>query len=209
MNNLLEHLGLLALKNPEWTSLILGFGILIQGEITILLAIYLVIGKHISLLQFIIAGLTGLFVGELFIYTLGKILRDTRFGWKLYRKIKTNRRVQIYTYYLKQNTTRVLFLSKFLPGMNVLTLLLLGWTKTKWGQFLKIYIPCALFWFGTTSVVAYCISSGLYYLRASRTFKDIEFIILGLIILYFIGEYIVKRIINAEVPKDVSFSEEE
>jgi membrane protein DedA with SNARE-associated domain len=209
MNNLLEHLGLLALRNPEWTSVILGLGILIQGEITILLAIYLVIGKHISLLQFIIAGLTGLFVGELFIYTLGKTLRGTRFGWKFYRKMKTNRRVQVYTYYLKRNTARVLFVAKFLPGMNALTLLLLGWTKTKWGKFLKIYIPSALFWFGTTSVVAYFISSGLYYLRASRTFKDIEFIILGIIILFFIAEYIIKRLINSSAPKDIDLADEE
>lgn len=209
MNNLLEHLGLLALKNPEWTSVILGLGILIQGEITILLAIYLVIGKHISLLQFIIAGLAGLFVGELFIYTLGKTLRGTRFGWKFYRKMKTNRHVQVYTYYLKQNTARVLFVAKFLPGMNALTLLLLGWTKTKWGRFLKIYIPCALFWFGTTSVIAYFISSGLYYLRASHTFKDVEFIILGIIVLFFITEYIIKRIINSSAPKDINLADEE
>lgn len=212
MENLLEHLGTLALKNPEWTNFILAASMLVQGEIAILLAVYLVVSKHITFLQFLIAGLSGLFIGEFFIYSMGKMLRNTRLGWKFYRKIKANRRVQIYTYYLKQKTARVLLLSKFLPavpGVNALTLLLLGWTKTKWGQFLKIYIPCALFWFGTMSILSYFISSGLYYLRTANIFKNIELIILLIIVLFFIVDSLAKKIVSAALPKDIEIPDEE
>src|SRR3989344_6284169 len=102
--NILDYLEQLALAYPEWTRVIIGIGIIIQGEITTLLSLYLVVGKQITLLQLLISALTGLFIGETCIYLLGRKLRKTRFGWRLYRRMKANRKIQLYTYYLKRHT---------------------------------------------------------------------------------------------------------
>ncbi len=209
MTNILDYLGALALQHPEWTSVIIGLGIIIQGEITTLLSLYLVVGKHITLLQFIISALFGLFVGETCIYLLGKKLRGTRLGWRLYRRMKGNRKIQLYIYYLRNHTIRILTLAKFLPGMNTLMILLMGWTKTEFKKFLRVYIPVALFWFTIVTTSAYAVTSGLHYLKQNKIFENVEFIIVGIIILFFIGEYSVKKIIRMWAPKELPALEEE
>jgi membrane protein DedA with SNARE-associated domain len=209
MDGFLDYLGALALQHPEWTKLIIGVGIIVQGEITTLLSLYLVIGKHITLAQFLISALTGLFVGETIIYLLGRKLRHTRFGWKLYRKIRGNRKIQLYTYYIKHRTGKILIVAKFLPGMNALTLFLMGWTRTSFKKFLRVYIPVALFWLSVTSFSAYAVTSGLHYLRSSKVFENIEIIIVGIIALFFIGEWVIKKIIASRIPENIPEIEEE
>ncbi len=208
-NNILDYLGTLALHNPDWTRVIIAVGIIIQGEITTLLSLYLVVGKHITLVQFLISALAGLFIGETCIYLIGRKLRTTRFGWKLYRRMKGNRKIQLYTYYLKRRTARILILAKFLPGMNALMLFLMGWTKTEFRKFLRVYVPAALLWLTVATTSAYAVTSGLHYLRQNRIFKDIEYIVLGIIILFFVGEYLIKRALNYFAPKELPALEEE
>jgi membrane protein DedA with SNARE-associated domain len=203
VNNLLESLGALALQNPEWTKFIIGIGILIQGEIAILLAMYLILGNHVSFWGFVEASLLGLFIGEFLIYVAGRTLRTTRFGWKLSRKLKTNRRVRLYSYYITKNRLRMLFLAKFLPGVNTLSILLLGWMRVKVPQFFRVYIPAALFWFVSTAFVAYSIAAGLRFLKSSRIFEQIEFVIAGLIVVFFIAEWGVKKLLAKYAPTDL------
>lgn len=209
MGNILDYLGSLALQYPEWARLIIALGIIIQGEITTLLSLYLVVGKHITLLQFLFSAIMGLFIGETCVYLLGKKLRSTRFGWKLYRRIKGNRKIQLYTYYLRYRTLRVFALAKFVPGMNLLMLLLMGWTKTEFRKFLRIYIPVALFWLTIATTSAYAVTSGLHYLRNNRIFQDIEYVIIGIILLFFVGEWAIKKALAYFAPKELPELEEE
>lgn len=209
MDGLLDYLGALAISHPEWTKLIIGIGIIVQGEITTLISLYLVVGKHITLTQFLISALMGLFIGETIIYLLGRKLRNTRFGWKLYRKIRGNRKIQLYTYYIKHKTWKILIVAKFLPGMNTLTLFLMGWTRTSFKKFLRVYIPIVLFWLSVTSISAYAVTSGLHYLRSSKIFENIEIIILGIIALFFVGEWVLKKFITARIPTTIPEIDEE
>src|SRR3989344_141428 len=209
MTNFLDYLGSLALAHPEWTQLIIGIGIIIQGEVTTLLSLYLVVGKQITLFEFLISALTGLFIGETCIYLFGRKLRGTRFGWGLYRRMKGNRKIQLYTYYLKRHTIRILMVAKFLPGMNTLMILLMGWTKTEFKKFMRVYIPVALFWLTVVTFSAYAVTSGLHYLKENKIFEDIEYLVLGLIVAFFIGEYLVKKAIQWWAPKDLPALEDE
>lgn len=195
MDNLIEQLGLWVVNNPAWTKFIISAGIIIQGEITVLLSLFLVVQKSLTFWEFATTALIALFVGEICVYFLGKALRNTRFGWRIYRKIKGKRKIQLYTYYLRQNTWRVFITAKFIPGLNLIMLLLLGWTKITFKKFIKIHIPIALFWFAVTSTAAYFINSGLHYLRTEKIFENIEYIILGIIILFFLLEYVAKKLI--------------
>lgn len=203
MNNLLDTLGNLALNYPQWTTLIIAIGIAVQGEVTTLVSLYLVVGKHITLLQFLIPALIGLFVWETLLYMLGRNIRGTRFGWKLYRRMKDNRKIQLYTYYLKNHSGKFLLAAKFIPGMNSLMLFLMGWTKTGFSKFLRIYIPATLFWLTVATTSAYAVTSGLHYLRSAKIFKDIEFIIIGIVLLLFLGEHFAKKLLQMKAPKNL------
>ena len=78
--------------------------------------------------------------------------------------------------------------AKFIIGANFLVLFLAGWTEVRFGTFAKAYLKSAAVWFGTTVAASYGIVKGMHYLQ----FKHTELFILGVIILFFVGEYIIK-----------------
>jgi len=166
----------------------------LQGELTILLSTFLVVEGSISWAQFVLPAF-GILAGvETIGYLIGRTIRNTRFGWKLSRKLKDNERVQFYTYHLKKNMTKLIIISKFIPATNLMILLLIGWSKTKLKDFLKSYLTGLIIWFITMTVAAYFLMSGLYYLESHKVFKQVEFGILGIFILIFIGEYAFRKL---------------
>lgn len=193
MGNALEYASSWILQNPSWTDLIIGGGIILQGELTILLSVYLIINESITWWQFITVALLTLIVGESMVYFFGRILRNTRFGWKYYKKIKANKKIQSYTYYLKTNMGKLLILAKFLPATNFMILGLIGWSKTKFGKFIKAYIISVVIWFGSMTAVAYFFMSGLHYLRSAKIFREVEIGIVIIFILIFFGEQILRK----------------
>lgn len=209
MDNLLEHVGNWILQNPSWTDLILAAGIIIQGELTILLSVYLAINDNIGWDQFVIVTLGTLVIGETFVYVVGRTLRNTRFGWKLYKKNKSNRKIQAYTHYLKKNTGKLLILAKFLPATNLIILILIGWSRTKFMTFFKTYLPAVLLWFSSMTVVAYFLMSGLHYLRSTKVFRQVEIGIVVIFVLIFLGEHILRRAIGKRTPLTERDDEEE
>lgn len=196
MDNLVEHVGNWILQNPSWTDAILAIGIIIQGELTILLSVFLAINKNIGWDRFVIVTLGTLILGESFVFIVGKALRNTRFGWKLYRKNKGNKRIQTYTYYLKKNMGKLAIIAKFLPATNLAILLLMGWSRTKFREFLKVYIPAVVLWFASMTVVAYFFMSGLHYLRSTKILRNVEIGIVIVFILIFFGESILRKLLG-------------
>lgn len=196
MDNLMEIAGSWILQNPTWTDAILGISAIIQGELTILLSMYLVISGKITWLQFIFPALGAIIFAETFIYLIGKMIRNTRFGWKLSKRIKRNRRVQTYTYYLKQNMTKLLIITKFIPATNLMIMALIGWSKTKFGAFFGSYLKSVLLWFGSMTVVAYFLMSGLHYLSSTKIFKQAEIGILLIFVIIFAGEHIFSKFLK-------------
>jgi len=190
----MEIAGSWILQNPTWTDAILGICMIIQGELTILLSMYLVISGKITWLQFVVPTLGAIMFAEVFIYLIGKNIRNTRFGWRLSKKMKGNKRVQTYTYYLKQNMTKLLIITKFIPATNLMVMSLIGWTRTKFKDFFPSYIKSLLVWFFSMTVVAYFLMSGLHYLSSTKVFKQAEIGILVIFILIFAGEHILSKL---------------
>ncbi len=196
MDNLMEIAGAWVIHNPTWTDAILGISMIIQGELTILLSMYLAISGKITWLQFVLPTLGTIIFAETFIYLMGRTIRNTRFGWKFSKKIKGNRRVQTYTYYLKQNMTKLLIVTKFIPATNLMIMALIGWSKTKFGTFFGSYLKSVLLWFGSMTVVAYFLMSGLHYLSSTKTFKQAEIGILLVFVAIFAGEHIFSKFLK-------------
>jgi membrane protein DedA with SNARE-associated domain len=211
MDNALAVLGDLVAQYPSWTKLILGGAMLLQGEIAILFAVFLAIAGTISWADYFIATLSGLIIGETFVYIFGRFLRHTRFGWKWYHNHKESRKLQLYTYYLKQNLVKLFIITKFIPGTNFVVLTLTGWSRTKFFHFFKSYIVSVLVWFSSMTLLAYGVNSGLAYLRGENIFKQVEYGIGGLVILILVGENLLRRFIKNKtssfVPKQEDLEE--
>jgi len=198
VSNLLDIVGNFALQNPAWIKIIISAGILLQGELTTLIATHLIVESYLPWSQFLSAAIPALLIGETALYMIGRFIRNTRFGWRMERKFKDNRRIQFYTRFLHRNASRLFVIAKFIIGANFLVLLLAGWTKMRFRPFLRAYLKSAAFWFVTVIAVSYGITSGLHYLKSENIFRKVELIILGIIILFFIGEHFFKVIIRKE-----------
>lgn len=193
MDNTLDYLSGLVLSYPEWSYAIIAAGILLQGEITILLSMYLIAHGDLSWYGFLFSTIPALIIGESFIYWFGRSLRHTRFGWRLYRRLKASRRMHFYSYHITQNLTKLVVASKFLLGTNLMLMLLIGWLRTKFMVFMKAYLTGAMLWFATMTVVSYSLMSGLNELRSAHILRQIEFIFAGVLMLIFIGEYLLRK----------------
>lgn len=199
MGGILDNLGQLIVQYPTWKYLLIAGGILLQGEIAILVLVYLVVNQSLAWKEFILVGLAALLVAETIIYLGGKIFRHTRFGWRMYKRIKPNRRLQFYFFYLKKNLTKLFVISKFLPATNFALFFLTGWTKTRFGQFIKSYIISLFIWFTAMTLLAYFLMSGLYYLKVVKIFKQVELGIIVVVVLIFAVEYLIRTVLKKSI----------
>ncbi|MDI6821068.1 MAG: hypothetical protein QMD65_02700 [Patescibacteria group bacterium] len=199
MGNILDNLGQLVLNYPSWSYLIIGAGILIQGELTILISMYLIASGNLTWTEFILSALPILVIGESLIYFFGRSIRHTRFGWRTYKRLKDNRKVQFYFFYLKKNLIKLLVASKFLIGTNLFLLTLIGWSRTKFGAFLKAYLSGVIIWFASMSLIAYFFMSGLNRLRSEKILHRIEIGVAIVIVLMFTGEYFFRKLLNKKL----------
>ena len=209
MSNLLAVVSGWIVLNPSWTDLILAAGILIQGELTILLAVFLIVSGSLAWGQFLVTTLPALFIGEISVYLLGRIIRTTRFGWRFHKRKKKNRRNQFYTYHLKQNMGKLFFVGKFIPATNFIMIFLTGWMRAKFGEFLKAYTKSALFWFASITAISYFLMSGLSLLHTERIVRDVEIGIAVVFIAIFGGEQLLKYFIRKYSYKEEVPEEEE
>jgi len=197
----MDGLGALIQQYPAWGHFIIGIAMLIQGELGIFLATFLIAQGNLEWADYLIFAPLMMFVGESFVYIFGRFMRTTRFGWKIYKhKIKPNKKYQPYFYYLRTNLTKLLISARFLVGVNFFVLFLSGWSKIKYGKFLKSYIPGLLMWFGSMTIIAYFFMSGLSYLKNEKIFKQAEYGIIVLLLIFFGVEFLVKKYMKNKTP---------
>ncbi|MEK7630040.1 MAG: hypothetical protein AAB432_01505 [Patescibacteria group bacterium] len=193
MGNLIDNLGQLIINYPAWSHLIIAAAVLLQGELAVIVSVYLVLNNDLTWLGFLGSAFGGLLIGETFVFIVGRVLRNTRFGWRKYRKMKTNRKIQAYTYYLKTNLVKLFIVAKFLIGVNLIILILTGWSKTKFGQFLKAYLSSLILWLSSMTIIAYLFASGLQALKAAKIFHNAEIGLVTILILIFVGESFLRK----------------
>lgn len=194
MDSILGSLGHWIALYPAWTHWIIAAGMVVQGEVTIFVSVYLVLSNTIGWSDFIVPAIASVIVVDTFLYIVGRSMRNTRFGWRLYRKMKQSRKNQSYLYYARENTAKMIVGSKFLLGTNIIAMLSVGWAKIKPGRFFRAEIIGILSWFTGITLIAYFMDSGLHYLQSTNTFKQAELLIAAGAIIVIGGEYILKKI---------------
>ncbi len=204
MESLMDALSQIVLSHQSWSYYIIALGTILQGEITFLVAMYLIINKSLSFWGVILSAFLSVFTTDYFLYFLGGRLRNTKFGWRLYRKIKNDKKTQFYSYYISQNLRKVIILSKFLIGTNIITLVMIGWTRVKLGRFFKAHLQSIFIWLSSMVLISYFLAGGAYILKAGKIFKQAEIIILIVFVLIIFGEILLKKFINRVIGVEIT-----
>ncbi len=204
MNNFFDSLSALVVQYPTWSHLIIAAGMVIQGEITIFVSRYLIANPSLGGRDFLIPAYASGSIVAVFLFFLGRGLRNTRFGWKIYRKIKSKRKTQLYFYYVRENLNKLIIFSKFIFGGNILILIAIGWMKTKFGRFAKSHFMSVTLWLLTMITIMYSMASGLFYLKSTTSLRQVEIGIGILVVIIFAGEYLLKRALGKRLGFDSS-----
>lgn len=209
----LDNLGELVLQYPQWSHWIIAFAILFQGEVVVLVSVFLIVSGSLTWGGFIIPAVSSLIIGDALLYLLGRMIRNTRLGWKWYLKMKHSRRVQFYMYYVKENLNKLMIISKFLVAANLFAVLAVSWSKVGFGKFMKSQFTSVMLWFFSATAVAYFFASGFSYLRSEKVFRQVEFGIAAAMILILVGEHFLKKRLErsfrsgAKIPMDETSEE--
>ncbi len=193
-NELLRTIGSWIIEHQAWTDVILAGGIILQGSITILVAVYLAINDNIEWTRFFVVTLGALIIEDFTVYAVGKMFRMGRSGWKFHRKNKSNKKIQMYLFYLKKNMGKLAIVSRFIPWATMTVMFLIGWSKTKLNTFAKVYFPSLFIWFGSMTIVAYLLMSGLHYLHSTHAFRNAEISIAVVVVIFLFGGQIIRKL---------------
>ncbi len=196
MTPLLENLGEWILNNYSWRHLIFALGVVIQGEITILIGIYLILKNYLGWGGFLLAIGGGLLVYEAFFYTLGRLLQDTARGLRLKDKILSRPRMHMF---LHNHADKFLVLSKFIVYINVGVIMLSGLMNISVKRFVKGRVTANVLWASSMIAGSYLILSGLTLLKLHQ----VEFAMLVLLLMVFGFKHLVTKVIGkgAEIEK--------
>ncbi len=195
-NYLFDVLGQFILNHYAWRHFIIALGVLIQGEITLLISMYLILNKYLGWGGFLLAVGISLFVYETFFYFLGRYLKDTPLGLKIEKKIPHYAKVQ---FHIHNNATTFLILSKFVVYLNLAILILSGWAKVSFAKFLKHRLTANAIWLLLNSVIYLLIASGFNLLRSAKIIHQLELVVVGIILLIIFGsKRLLKNLIKEE-----------
>ncbi len=186
MESIFEKITTWGLQNPQWIYFIIIIGILIAGKLTLLFGVVLVANNIISWFDFLKFSFGAFFIASVVIYIISRHLRYTKFGWKLYRRIKSKKHVQLALYYLNKKTTIFFIISKFLPGFYIITLFVSGWLRIKFSKFISSCLTAITAWFCLTISIFFAVFFGFKHFNLGSALLDI-IIFVGVIVLILVG----------------------
>lgn len=163
-----------------------------QGEVGAFFGLTLLVNKNIGWSGFFIAVASGIFMADLLPYFVGRFTRDKKLGRFLEKHLPYREHIE---HHLSNNLIYFFILVKFLIGLNFAVMFLSGWSKIKFQKFLKTIILAFSFWFIFISIFGYFLISSLAYLKAAKIFKQMEIGLAAIIILVFLTEFCLRKII--------------
>lgn len=135
-----------------------GLGVPIPEDITLIAAGFLAYGKNISLIGAMIVGFVGVLVGDVLLFSIGKIYGRRVFKWPGFRRLFTPERITLAEKKIQNNAKLICFTARFLPGLRSAIFLTAGIMKVPFWTFFSrdglaalISVPLWVylgFWFG-------------------------------------------------------------
>jgi membrane protein DedA with SNARE-associated domain len=195
VSSVLSNLGFLASQNLFLAYFIIYLATIFFGNISAFTSFWIVYQGHfgpwgVPLLvpTIFLSNMTG----DLLWYSLGRGLRNTRFGHWVKRHLPWHENME---QTLIRNGRKWMFLSKFAYAASFPVIFSVGWTNMEFKKFFRNSLLSILTWIPVLFGLAYGVASGLSPLRAVTLFHDFELtFFVGLVLFIFLDYLIAKAI---------------
>lgn len=197
MNNLSASIASFATLYPFLKYIIVGLITVIQGEVGIILSIFLFSHDRFGWLVFFGVALVTVVLYEVSVYCLGRALRGTKLGQKIESKIKNHEKIEKF---LNENgNSHIIALSKFVIYFSLAIVFLSGWTKMSFRRFIKLRLLGIVLWFIIMTTLLYALVSIFGMIAGEKLIKYLEEFVLATVLVFiilsrFVGKLIEKKI---------------
>ncbi len=174
----------------EWRILayiLIFIGMLLEGEIVFLVAIYYAYQGKLAFLNTICVAMAGMFIGDILWYSFGLYLDHIPFVKKYIDKVIAILDMQI----RKRPVVSIVF-SKFTYGFHRLTLLRAKVVGVPLGEFMKIDAIGVIAWIFVIGNLVYILSASLPVLKKYFRFAELGLALVAiiyLVIVYLLSRY--------------------
>jgi membrane protein DedA with SNARE-associated domain len=174
-----------------WGYGLLFFAMIFEGELFLTAVGMIVRLEAFDFLATFFFVLSGVLVGDMFWYWVGMKLKSRYPNHRIATFVI--HRVKKYLPGIEKNPFHVIFLSKFIYGLNHSTLVVLGFLRVPFGHFMRIQFIASFIWSLLFLAIGYLFGS----VALAFTHKLKRFILIALLLLIAIAiiERIVRRII--------------
>lgn len=183
-------------QNQLATYLITFFSIIFLGNVGAFVGFWLALsgglGKWGAILMIAVAFLADI-TADILWYSLGHLLRDTRFGVFIKNHLPYHKKIEAN---FQKKYKHWIFLAKFILFSNFAAIFLAGWTKIKFSKLLKISFLALLAWEPFLLLLTYALTSSLTPLGAALAFKKFEYLLSAGIISFLIFHYLIIRLFS-------------
>lgn len=194
MSTVLENLGLVASQNMFLAYFIIYIATIFLGNISAFAAFWIVLhgvlgfwGVPLLILTIFVADISG----DLLWYSLGRALRDTRFGNFVKNHLPHHAKIESA---VQKKGASWIFMAKFLYASSFPVIFSVGWARIEFRKFIRTSLLSVAIWLPILVGLAYGLFSGLSPLRAVSIFKNFEVVFIMGIILFFVADYFLARL---------------
>ena len=179
-------------RNPLGAYFVIYLATIFLGNISAFVSFWVIFAANFGFIGFLCLVFT-IFLsdmtGDLLWYSLGRSLRDTRFGLWMETHIPGHAKIESL---FQHKGKQWLFLSKFVLGFAPPVVFSIGWSGMDFKTFYKNSLLSILLWLPILTMLSYGIVSGLAPLAATD-FRKIEWIALGGLVLFIILDYAIAK----------------
>lgn len=179
-------------------------GLVVPGD-TIVIVAATAVASPLEGIILGIAVIIGALIGESIGYWLGKVLGPSIRRSRLGRRIGEHNWIRSERY-LERRGGPAIFLSRFLPVLHSLVPLTVGMTGFPYRRFLAWTAPACILWAAAYISVA-SLAAGTYRELADQL-HFAGYIFVGVIVLFFVAVYVVKRVIQHRERAHLSIDED-
>lgn len=195
-------------KNPLGTYLVIYLTSVILGNIGSFAGFWIIFETNFGFVGFLFLILV-IFLADmtedLIWYSLGRSLRDTRFGLWIEQHIPGHAKAEIM---VKEKGLQWLYLSKFIEGGAPIITFSMGWIGMNFKRFYKNSLLSILLWLPILTILAYGIISGLAPLAVANL-KMIGWVALGGFVLFIVLDYAVAKGVKLLTTRFIKDDEDE
>jgi len=131
--------------------------------------------------------------GDLLWYSLGRALRNTRFGSFVKNHLPRHEKIERA---IQKNGINWMIIAKVLYASSFPIVFSVGWARIKFKRFVKTSLLSVIIWLPILSGLAYGLFSGLSPLRAVSVFKRFEVVLIIGLVLFVIADYFVAKLLR-------------